>query len=102
MPLTLVYIPCPSEDNAREITRHLLEKKIIACANLFPIRSMFWWEGKIVDDYEHVIVAKTTSYALVKKEVEKIHEYEKPCILKISAEANKKYMDWVKTQIKLK
>jgi len=42
-----IYITAPSLDEAEKIARRLLEKKIAACVNIFPIKSFFWWEGKI-------------------------------------------------------
>ena len=37
----------------------LVKKRLIACANIFPINSMYWWKGKIVNYKESVIIAKT-------------------------------------------
>jgi periplasmic divalent cation tolerance protein len=95
--MVLVYITCKDEKEARKIAKHLLEKKLIACANFFPINSMYWWENKIQDDKEFLLLAKTAdkNYEKVKKEVESIHSYDVPCILKVDTEGNKEYMDWV-------
>ena len=48
--MAFVYITCKDKKEARKISRFLLEKKLIACANIFPIESMYRWEGKMVDD----------------------------------------------------
>jgi periplasmic divalent cation tolerance protein len=95
--MSLIYITCKDEKEAKKIAKHLLEKKLIACANFFPINSMYWWEGKIQDDKEFLLLVKTAekNYEKVKKEVESIHSYDVPCILKIDTEGNKEYMDWV-------
>ena len=98
MNFIIIYITNPSEEKAKEVAKHLLEKKLIACANLFPIKSMYWWEGKIADENEIVLLAKTLpeKYKEVKAEVEKIHPYDTPCIVKLSSEANEKYFEWMK------
>ena len=95
--MALVYITCKDKAEARKIAKHLLEKKLVACANFFPINSMYWWEGKIEDDKEFLLLAKTSdkSFEKVKKEVKAIHSYDVPCILKLETEGNKEYMDWV-------
>jgi periplasmic divalent cation tolerance protein len=102
MNFILVYITNPTIEEARKIAKHLLEKKLIACANIFPITSLYWWEGKIADEKEFVLIAKTSedNYEKVKNEVEKIHSYSTPCIIKIPVSSNKKYFDWLKTEIK--
>lgn len=97
-----VYITNPSEEKARKIAKHLLNKKLIACANIFPISSLYWWKEKIADEKEFVLIAKTSkaNFEKVEKEVEKIHPYKIPCIIKIPVSSNKKYFDWLKSEIK--
>jgi len=101
MNMTLVYITCKDEKEAVKISKHLLEKKLIACSNMHPIRSMYWWEGKMVDEKEVVIMAKTLEkhYKKIKEEVSKIHSYDVPCVLKINAEANESYDKWVHEEV---
>ncbi|HID43773.1 MAG TPA: divalent-cation tolerance protein CutA, partial [Archaeoglobaceae archaeon] len=53
------YITASSIDEAKKIGRELLEKKIAACINIFPITSMYWWEGKIEESPEFVMIVKT-------------------------------------------
>jgi len=100
--MTLIYITCKDEKEAEKISRHLLKKKMIACANLHPIRSLYWWKGKIQDEHEIVILAKTLDkhYNKIKEEVSKIHSYDIPCILKIKTESNKSYQEWVNKEVK--
>lgn len=92
-----VYITNPSEEKAREIARHLLERRLIACGNIVPSRSLYWWEGKIEDQNEHILLCKTTEekWEQVKTEVEKIHPYSVPCILKFPFQANERYATWL-------
>ena len=100
--MTLVYVTCKDKEEAEKISLHLLRKKLIACANIFPIKSMYWWNGKIVDDNENVIIAKTNNKNFKKMvdEVKKIHSYEIPCILKINATANKEYEEWASKEMR--
>lgn len=101
MKFIFIYITASSQKEARKIARHLLEKRFIACANIFEgIESMFWWEGKIKSKKECVIIAKTVdqNYEKIKKEIENIHSFSIPCIVKISASANKKYGEWIENE----
>src|SRR3989338_326983 len=100
--MTLIYIICRDEKEAAKISRHLLNKRLIACSNMFPIRSMYFSEGKIQDNKEFAIMAKTKgkNFEKIKQEVRKIHSYKMPCILKIDAEANEEYDRWVNKEVK--
>jgi periplasmic divalent cation tolerance protein len=100
--MTLVYITCKDENEAVKISKVLLKKRLIACSNMFPIRSMYWWDGKIQDDKEYLIVSKTQDKKIgnIRSEVKKVHSYDVPCIISISANANKEYEDWMAKEIK--
>jgi len=100
--MTIIYITCKDEEEAVKISKHLLDKKLIACSNMHPIRSMYYWKGKIQDEKEVVIIAKTLdkNYDKIKEEVAKLHSYDVPCILKIDAEANENYNKWVHKEVK--
>ena len=99
--MTLIYITCKDKTEAKKISKHLLEKKLIACSNMFPIESMYWWKNKIEQAAEIVILAKTkeNNYNKIKQEVKKLHSYDIPCILKLSSESNKEYDDWIRKVI---
>ena len=96
--MTIAYITCKDRKEAENISMRLLRKKYIACANIFPIKSMFWWKGKIEKSREFAIIAKSSDGKFDKlvKEVVRIHSYEIPCILKIIAEPNESFDAWVK------
>ncbi len=95
--MIMLYVTHKDEKNARIIVARLMKKKLIACANIFPIRSVYEWEGKIVDDKEVVTLLKTNNklYSKVESEIKKIHPYKIPCIIKIDAKANKDYENWI-------
>jgi len=99
--MMLVYITNPDKKTAVKISKHLLKKKLIVCSNVFPIESFYWWERRIENAKEYVLIAKTLAknYSSVKKEVEKIHPYKIPCILKINSTANPKYQKWLEKEV---
>lgn len=102
MDLIFLYITNPTKREARKIAKHLLDKKLIACANIHgPVDSIYPWKGKMADEIEYILIAKTIeeNFEKVKKEVESIHSYTIPCIVKIPVIANKKYVAWVKKEL---
>jgi periplasmic divalent cation tolerance protein len=100
--LILVYITNPNKKEAIKIARYLLKKRLIACANVFPVESFYWWKGKIQNEKEFVLIGKALAknFVKIKKEVKKVHSYLIPCVLKIPVRANKEFFNWVKTETK--
>jgi periplasmic divalent cation tolerance protein len=95
--MIIVKVTCQDIDTARNITNHLLERRLISSSNYFPIKSASSWTGKIQEVDEYIVFLKTRdeNWEKVKDEVVKIHPYKVPCIIKINAEANKHYEDWI-------
>jgi len=95
-----IYIPCPDKRTAKSVSRHLLRKRLIACANIFPIHSMYWWKGKLMENAEHVIFAKSLEkrYADIVQEARKVHPYEVPLIAKFKIKANEDYLKWLRKE----
>jgi len=97
----MVYMTTGSEEDARKVSSHLLERRLIACANWFPIRSMYWWQGKIENEGEFGIIAKTTrslADTLI-EEARSVHSYDVPCIEMMKVEGgNPDYLNWVRKE----
>lgn len=101
--IILIYITNSSKKEARKVAKHLLDKKLVVCANFFDgVNSLYPWKGKMADETECQLIVKTLEkhYEEIVKEIEKIHSYSIPCIIKIKAEANNKYFNWLKNEVK--
>lgn len=98
---TIVYVPTPTLEEAKKIAKDLLEKELIACANMIPVSSMYRWEGAIVEDGEVLLLMKTSQQLVdvVKKEVISQHSYSVPCVATLSAQANEPYYAWLCKQV---
>lgn len=79
----MVYFTAKDMTDAARIARHLLDRRLIACANIFPVRSLYRWKGEVQDETEAVAVCKTRRAAVRKAiaEAKKVHSYEVPCIV---------------------
>ena len=99
--MVLLYMACKDEKEAKKISIHLLKKRLIACANIFPIKSMYWWNCKVANENETAIIAKTSdkNFKKAANEAKRIHSYRIPCIMRISAAANKEYEAWAKKEM---
>ena len=100
--MMLIYIVCKNEEEAQAISSRLLSKKLIACANYFPISSMYHWENKLVKDNEFALLVKTIKSKKdeVEKGVLKMHSYAVPCILSFEVGANSAYLAWLEGEVK--
>lgn len=97
MGFILIYVTYPNMDEADKLANHLLDKKLIACSNSFPMSSSSCWTGKIakVDEIISILKTKKENWENVKSEIKKIHSYKIPCIMKIDVESNEEYEEWV-------
>jgi periplasmic divalent cation tolerance protein len=95
----IVMVTTPNKQEAQKIAKHLLEKRLIACANIIgPVTSLFHWSGKIEHAEEHLILMKTHQnlFEKLSETVKAIHSYEIPEILALPiTNGSKTYLDWL-------
>lgn len=100
--MILVYVTCDSEEEAKNIGKHLMQKRLCACVNIFPeMKPMFFWppnSGNIDESKEVVLLLKTTEdkWSAIESEIYKLHSYDTPCIFSIPVtHVGQKYYDWL-------
>lgn len=104
MSFIAVYITHASELEAQKFSDTLVKERLVACANIFPMKSAYWWQGAIQKEDEFVTIVKTIpeNWKALEQKVLAIHPYEVPCIMKIEVEANQAYEKWIKESVDLK
>jgi periplasmic divalent cation tolerance protein len=102
MPFLCCYITHPDEAAARRMAEHLLTERLIACANIFPVTSAYWWQGAVQQENEWVSLVKTSLEleAALESAVQRMHSYEVPCIMRFEARANETYEQWIAASVK--
>ena len=102
MDILLVYITFKDRASASTMIDLLIDKKLIACGNIMPIESCYFWQGSKVREGEYVAIMKSmpTLKHDIESEVVNNHSYEVPCIITWLAEANLAYGKWVAEQVK--
>ena len=104
MEINWVYMTAGSKEEARSIGRELVESRLAACVNIIdPMNSIYTWEGKIQEDTEVILIAKTRR-ALVQELTEKVkdlHSYDCPCIVSLPVSGgNQAFLDWIAESVK--
>jgi periplasmic divalent cation tolerance protein len=74
---SIIYITAGDMDEAKSIGRTLIEERLAACANIFPIASIFRWRGNIDEANEVGIIVKTKTDKVkaIEKKIKEIHSY---------------------------
>jgi len=88
-----------NKETAEKIGRGLVERKLAACAQISgPIKSIYWWKGKIEEAEEWVCTLKSRKdlYKTIEKEIRALHPYELPQIIATDIDgALPEYIQWV-------
>lgn len=96
--MIFIYSTFPNKKEAKEIGKRLVKNKLAACINIFPIESIYFWQGKIVKDKEFAVIIKTRkmNFKKIEKFILKNHSYTTPCILEIPiGRVTKKFLKWL-------
>jgi periplasmic divalent cation tolerance protein len=94
-----IWINCPNEAAAETIADNLIERRLVACSNIYPaIRSAYHWKGRIERESEVPLLVKTRAQLFdnVAEAVRDLHPYETPSITGVDiVRVNADYRDWV-------
>ncbi|MFQ3574247.1 MAG: divalent-cation tolerance protein CutA, partial [Thermodesulfovibrionales bacterium] len=80
----VVYITAPNEQEAVSIAKTLVQERLCGCVNIVKdIRSIYSWQGKIEDDKEVLMIAKTKEglFEPLSERVKSLHSYTVPEII---------------------
>ncbi|MDD4136385.1 MAG: divalent-cation tolerance protein CutA [Methanoregula sp.] len=81
-----------------EIAWSLIDRHLVACVNMVPVRSWYSWKGEFCDDEEHLLIAKTRKEmaGTVIREIRALHPYEIPEIIELPVNGGHlPYLEWV-------
>lgn len=101
MALLAVLTTVDDETRARELATALVERKLVACAQISRIDSVYRWQGDIVNEPEYRLLLKTTesNYAALEQAILELHPYDTPAILALPvAAAAAAFGDWVTSE----
>ena len=98
----VVFVTAGSESEAETLARVLVEERLAACVNIVgPIRSIYRWEGKLIDDQEWLLVIKTQAerFSAVETRVKALHSYQVPEVIALPILAGAEdYLRWLRSE----
>ncbi len=101
--MEVIYTVCSSYEEAKLIGKMLVQEKLCACVNIFPpMESIYFWEGKIVEDKEVVLLVKSHKgfFDKILQKIKSLHSYEVPCVFSLSVNnVNRDYATWMNNYI---
>lgn len=99
----VVLVTCPQE-SAKKIAFHLVDEKLAACVNVLPnISSIYYYEGKLFDENEELMIIKTdlALFEQLSTRIKELHSYDIPEIICLPIEkVEKAYLDWINSSLK--
>jgi len=102
----IIFVTTRDKEEAKAISQILLQKRLIACANIIsPVTSFFHWAGKIDNGEECLMVMKSRSDLVseVADHVKQLHSYEVPEILAVPiVVGSEAYLEWMGVVLKPK
>jgi len=95
----IVFTPTPDRALANELADRLVHEKLAACVQILPqMTSVYYWDGEVRRDEEHLLLIKTTEnkYAELEKFIRSNHTYDTPEIAAVNVDqVNPKYLRWL-------
>lgn len=95
---SIVFTTVGSVEDARSLARLLVERRVAACVQMLPIRSVYRWDGDVQEDDEVLLLVKAPSASLA--EIEDVitghHPYDVPELLHVGMDGGlPAYLRWL-------
>lgn len=99
----IVFCTVPDMETAENISHHLVKEKKAACCNIISaIRSIYFWENKVQQDGEQLLIIKTREdrFESLQMRIRELHPYSVPEIIAIPIiHGNPEYLNWVNENV---
>ena len=99
-----VFTTVEKREDAERIASTVVKKRVAACAQIVgPIRSTYWWKGKVEEAEEWLVMMKTRRglFSSLEKEIKALHPYEVPEIIALPIVAGSApYLEWIQAETK--
>lgn len=98
--MIIVLTTTPDAEEAQRLARLIVEAKLAACVQILPpMTSVYFWEGAIQAEPEHLLLIKSLDekFDELSKFIKTNHSYEVPEIVAIDAKkVSEEYLKWMR------
>ena len=95
---SLIISTCADKETAKKIAKVLVETRLAACVQMFPIESVYLWEDKICEEGEIVLFIKSKAdlFNKISAAIKENHPYEVPEIILVPIKDGlPEYLNWI-------
>ena len=95
---SIIITAFADKDSARKTAKLLLERRLAACVQMFPVESVYLWKEEICGGSETAlfIKSKTALFDKITAAVRESHTYEVPEIIQIPInDGLPEYLKWI-------
>ena len=88
----------PDKTAAKRAAKMLVEQRLAACVQMFPLDSVYLWKGEICEDGEMMLFIKsrTELFDKVSAAIREVHPYEVPEIVQVPiTDGLPEYLQWI-------
>jgi len=102
--MLVILTTTPNTEEAGSLAQKIVESKLAACVQILPqMKSVYFWDGKIQTDTEHLLLIKTLDEKFDELEefIKANHSYEVPEMFALSAEkVSASYLNWMNDSLR--
>ncbi|MGK7923133.1 MAG: divalent-cation tolerance protein CutA [Trichodesmium sp.] len=98
----VVLVNVPSLDEGKAIANYLVEARLVACVNIFPVHSIYNWKGEVCseDAYNLLIKTELDKFDTLESKLRELHSDEIPEIIALPIVSGYgPYLEWMAEQI---
>lgn len=95
---SMIITTTADREAAKEIARLLVKRHLAAGVQMFPIESLYLWQGEICEENEMVlfIKSKPSLFNEIKMLIKENHSYEVPEIIQVPiTDGLSEYVKWI-------
>jgi len=99
---SIITTTCPNKDLAKQISKLLVERRLAACVQMFPIESIYLWKNNVCEENEIALFIKsrTDLFDKIVEAIKEIHTYEVPEIIQTPIIGGlSEYLNWIDDSI---
>lgn len=101
--MLIVLTTTPDKVEAERLARTIVDAKLAACVQILPqMTSVYFWEGKVQTEPEHLLLIKTLeeSFDELSAFIKTHHSYDVPEIVAIDADkVSEAYLNWIQDSV---